>query len=361
MIFQHVLNFFRTESKEKHQPEKKRILFIVKKRCLPFYDNQGIEASTGLLNSAKFVVDMINTSIPSAIAHIEEVQDNNCIDRVVTAFKPDIVILEALWMIPSKLDVLNKLHPKVKWIIRLHSDAPFLAHEGVAIDWIKQYIINGAWIGVNSERIERELNFFLPKNYINYLPNFYPLPEIDISRPRWQRDDLIDIGCFGAIRPMKNQLMQALVAIRFAKNQGKRLRFHINGSRCESKGENVLRNLQALFADNDSCDLIEHPWMPHNEFLVLIAQMDVNMQVSLSETFNIVAADSVALGVPVCVSTEIDWVYPKFQANPTCSYSILETLELAYSLARSGKHRANYKGLKKYNKLTREAWMKLLS
>jgi hypothetical protein len=68
---------------------------------------------------------------------IIEVIDNNGIDREVTKYKPTHVIIEALWVIPSKFEILTKLHPNVKWIIRLHSEIPFLANEGIAMEWMK--------------------------------------------------------------------------------------------------------------------------------------------------------------------------------------------------------------------------------
>jgi hypothetical protein len=69
-----------------------------------------------------------------------QVTDNNDIDREVTEYKPTHVIIEALWVIPEKFHVLRKLHPSVTWIARVHSELPFLANEGVAIDWMCNYV-----------------------------------------------------------------------------------------------------------------------------------------------------------------------------------------------------------------------------
>jgi hypothetical protein len=57
-------------------------------------------------------------------------------------------------------------------------------------------------------------------------------------------DQFLDVACFGAIRPLKNQLMQGVSAIRCAESIHKTLRFHINASRAEQKGDNVLKNLR---------------------------------------------------------------------------------------------------------------------
>ena len=60
----------------------------------------------------------------------------------------------------------------------------------------------------------------------------------------------IDIGAYGAIRPLKNQLLQALAAIKFAESIGKTLRFHINITRIENNGDPVLKNLRNLFSNS---------------------------------------------------------------------------------------------------------------
>lgn len=72
----------------------------------------------------------------------------------------------------------------------------------------------------------------------------------------------IDIGCFGAVRPLKNQLMQAIAAISFARSRGLHLRFHMNGTRIEGGGP-VLKNITAMFARSPDAELVLHPWFDH--------------------------------------------------------------------------------------------------
>ena len=75
--------------------------------------------------------------------------------------------------------------------------------------------------------------------------------------------NIINVSCFGALRPLKNQLSQALAAIQFADSQDYRLRFHINATRVEQQGQNILKNLRGVFGSLKSHQLIEHPWMDH--------------------------------------------------------------------------------------------------
>ncbi len=111
----------------------------------------------------------------------------------------------------------------------------------------------------------------------------------------------------GSLRPMKNQLTQAIAAIKYADSKGKKLNFHINGTRKEQLGENVLKNLEALFKDSKH-SLVKHDWLNHKDFIDLILTMDCGLQVSLSETYNIVTADFVSNSIPVVCSNEIPFV-----------------------------------------------------
>ena len=127
----------------------------------------------------------------------------------------------------------------------------------------------------------------------------------------------VHIGCFGAIRPLKNQLAQAIAAISFANLAGLKLRFHVNGGRVEGRGLPVLRNLRGLFAASagDRHLLVEHGWLSHDQVSGDLGGGDhIAMQVSFSETFNIVSADSAAVGLPVIASPSIPWIGAYAQA-----------------------------------------------
>ncbi len=139
----------------------------------------------------------------------------------------------------------------------------------------------------------------------------------------------IDIAAFGAVRPMKNHLIQAIAAIKFANEIGKKLKFHINVTRVENNGDPVLKNIRSLFL-NSPHELVEHVWLTHEEFVNLSSTMDMCLQVSLSETFNIVTADAVNSNVPIVVSDEIKWASSLFKALPTDSCSIVSKMKFTW-------------------------------
>ena len=104
--------------------------------------------------------------------------------------------------------------------------------------------------------------------------------------------------------------VQAVAAIDCVQKIGnKRLKFHMNAGRVESNGAPVDNNLRGLFQQLDSrrYELIFHPWSNHEEFIEVASQMDIAMQISFSETFNIVGADQVTQGVAFVGCDEVPW------------------------------------------------------
>ena len=134
-----------------------------------------------------------------------------------------------------------------------------------------------------------------------YLPNYYP--ETRYSRP--VGTNALRIGCFGALRPLKNQLEQAMAAVSYAYSTGKDLHFYVN-ERVEQGGQEVLKNIKSLFA-NTQYTLHEVPWLERKAFLRLMSWMDLAMCVSFTETFCITAADAVAVQTPLLCSSQVPW------------------------------------------------------
>lgn len=318
-----------------------RVLFILKRRHgygaygTWSYTPDGKPLPSGLSVSVEqmaYALDDLNIQ-----NKVVQVIDNNCIDREVTQYKPTHVIIEAFWVVPEKFDILRKLHPTVKWIVRNHSKSDFLSHEGGMVGWALDYIKRGVTLACNSPEATQDFKELAitvgadPK-YVVYLPNYYRVqrPSTSLTSVVWKilrwfgiygrkpvyQDGFLNVGCFGAIRPLKNHLHQAMAAVRVADYLGLKLRFHVNATRVEGKAEPILTSLRQLFNRYPQHTLVELPWMDHEQFQKVIGQMDIVMQVSNSETFNIVAADAVANEVPVIVSEEVPWLDCEYDANP---------------------------------------------
>lgn len=346
-----------------------KVLFLLKRHNRPYT----ICCKSGLWNSANLVKRFLDRT-KLFETKLEVCIDGNSIDRELHLFKPDICILEAVWVTPEKLRELVNLHPKVVFIIRVHSEVPFLANEGIAIGWIREYaLIKNVMIAFNSKVAYRAFRPFL-KNATMYLPNVY-----DRTRPPCLFSLLLDqiqyflqrifcrelqlcksaihVGCLGAIRPMKNQLLQAMAAIRFADIHGKTLYFHINSSRTEQGGENILKNIRSLFV-NSKHVLSEHPWLSRKEFINLVSSMDIGLQVSFTESFNIVAADFVKQNVPIVVSKAIRWMPRETQVDNIDEWDIVSKMEECLTYRKHYTIKALLH-LCRYNRKAKWHWLSL--
>jgi len=354
----------------------KKVLFICKQR------GNGYGISYGLVNSCKFLVNLFNQS--GIESKVVSVVDNNSIDREVHNYKPTHVFIEALWVVPDKFHTLLTKYKDIKWSVRLHSQIPFIAHEGIAFEWLNRY----------NELAQRYTNFCLSANNINmvnhlnaifkdkhissfgtagtsgsgkgkslvhYLPNVYFPDEYDMGEGKqWKPEKTVNIGCFGSIRPLKNHLYQAVASIIFANSLDKKLKFHINGDRVEQSGESILKNLNYLFK-NSPHELVCHPWSNHYDFIKVVREMDICLQLSFSETFNIVAADAVWNRIPVVGSKDIDWLDEIFKSEPTDDLSVLAKMKIAYFGREINLQDKNKKSLISYNKVSYDVWAKFLN
>lgn len=296
-----------------------KVLFLLKQN----YDYSWYSKSkAGLYNSALLIKEALEKHMDTKLVVCV---DGNSIDKELHDYKPDFAILEAIWVTPDKLRELVALHPRVRFIVRIHSKISFLAHEGNALEWIIEYSkINNVDIAYNEKSTAEDFlavdikSSFLPNIYkyicqepMSFAKRAFLTRKALYNRFRQVKDIFpathLNVGCFGAIRPMKNQLLQAFAALEFAKENGYVLHFHINSPRQEQGGNSVLKNLRALFKDRAD-ELVEHDWLSHNQFLELIQHMDIGLQTSMSESFNIVSADFVRQGVPIVASTEVTWL-----------------------------------------------------
>lgn len=333
-----------------------KILFICKERV----NTYGI--STGLLQSSKFIADYLTTV--GYNAKVAVCPDANSIDKEVYNFRPDKIIIHAIWVTPEKLQELATKYSQISWVVMIHSKLPFLANEGIAFKWLHQYCHlpnKNVQIGANNIEAVNELQYALKREII-YLPNIYS-EQTNIKKEHIHQKKVLHVGCFGAIRPLKNVLMQAVAAIRYGDEKEKKIIFHINAGRVEQSGEQVLKNIRALFDHNPKHELVEHGWLTHLEFLKLVGRMDVGMQVSLSETFNITAADFVYMDIPIVVSPEIEWMPKWGQADPTKIDDIAIKIGEVLQFQRDGFFFCDYaeRALRKYNKKAQNIWKEYLN
>lgn len=339
---------------------KTDLLLLVKKGNL--YGSYTATKNSGLYNAVRILKHELERNLGLNV-EFEVCVDANEIDKYVTRYKPKICLMEAIWVTPTKMREITKLHKKVNFVTRVHSKIPFLSQEGNAMAWIKELSeIKGSYLAFNNFSTHQDFKRLGISNI--YLPNVYRTVRVpsfhEIFRD-WNDvkhyHGFINIGCFGAIRPLKNQLIQAVAAMSFADKHNLVLFFHINSSRVEQRGESVLKNLRGLF-NGTKHKLVEHPWMEPEKFDDLISKMDVSMQVSYTESFNIVTADAVYNEVPVVVSSDISWAHDSCKAYTNSVKDIMEVLEYVSKFSHRVAN-GNLVALSVYNKKALRQWNKI--
>lgn len=327
---------------------KSDVLFLYKKHV-------AYGVSFGLINSANFTCDALEKKTAFKV-NCEHCVDSNEIDKYVTLHKPRICVLEALWYLPSKLAELQNIHKDVIFIPRVHSCLPFLSTEGTAIKNLKDYsYLENTVIAFNSK--ETTYDFKGVTDNAAYLPNIYFKPDY-ITFPTPKEDNKLRIGCFGASRQMKNQLIQAFAAIEYADLTDNVLHYYINANRVE-QGDNIISNIEGAFY-NTKHHLHLVDWMPHQEFVTFMAKMDISLQVSFTESFNIVTADATYVGVPSVVSEEISWTPREAQVNPNSMKDIANKIKEVLQ-SKNAYVNATQAALDRYNEEALSTWTKFIN
>lgn len=325
-----------------------KILFILKTNAT---SGGSSTSKSGLTNSAKLIAERLN-EFPHVRADIVQVKNENHILEVLTTHGPDIVIIEAVWITPAKLKHLVDKFQATRFITRVHSRLPFIAMEGNVIGWIKEYA-RVSDVAFNNKQTASDMELIGIENI--YLPNIYShIHHVPCEKQKHKHS--YKIGCFGSIRPFKNQLPQAAAAIRFGDVRRSVVKFFMNTSGIEQNGEQVLKNIRSLF-EGTRHKLVEIDWLDHHEFIKVLASMDASMQVSLTETFNLVTADSVLAHVPVVVSEQIDWLTGR-KADPNSVSNIADVLEYVID-RRNEQIEDNINDLRIYNEQATLRWYKL--
>lgn len=331
------------------------ILFLLVNNMTPT-NKYGGTSRSGLMNSATMTAQQLTTylhystvvdTVPSAAGIIEKIKK----------YKPKFVILEAIWVTADQVLVLTQDFPDTVFITRVHSEVPFLAHEnGVIAQLQKLASIHNSYIAFNSRETERQ--FFTLGYRPAYLPNiFTDVYQVEVPAGPFCSKTM-NVGCFGSIRPMKNQLLQAMMAAAYCDIHKIELLFHMNTSRVEQQGGCALGNIRAFFEGTEHT-LIEHDWLDRADFLKLVKGMDLMLQLSFNESFNIVSADAVLMGVPLVVSDTIGWMPEESRASVDSMDDIL------YKIDRVLKRRQravgdNIRHLDRYNMGAVSDWSKFL-
>jgi hypothetical protein len=242
-------------------------------------------------------------------------------------------IIEAAFIDTLAMRTLMFEHPSVHFVSRCHSQIGFLQVEAGAVRWFREY----------GYLQDSSLNFSFSANSLRfctfwrgvynqrclYLPNLYFFQDrVPPPLPLPNTSGIVRIGSFGSMRLLKNHTTSAAAAMLVARRKASDLEFYVNINR-EEQGKGVHNAIQAMFANLRWAKLIDVPWESWAVFRQTIQHMDLCLQPSFTETFNICSADAAAEGTPSVVSAAIEWCPPSW----TCDSDDAEDVaRIAYNL-----------------------------
>jgi hypothetical protein len=228
------------------------------------------------------------------------------------------VVISAAWLPVLDLGKLVIRYPGVEFAVNIHSNVGFLQADSNGVQLLGSYIhlqkelLNFRVSGNSTKFVDWLIAAY--STHPLYLPNLYNLDStVPVSRPLYNGGTL-RIGAFGACRPLKNFLTAAAAAISIGKQLRVPVEFWMNGGRPDGGGS-IERAIRELIRQQAGVSLRILNWSAWPEFLELIGTLHLMIQVSYTESFNMVTADGISKGVPSVVSSAIDWVPDRWVAQ----------------------------------------------
>lgn len=249
------------------------------------------------------------------------------------------VMIEAPWLLTDEIYALLQEFPRIEFAMRVHSQFGFLQVEAGAVRLLReqlhvQQLTSNFRVSGNSRRFCESVRRAYGIDCM-YLPNLYDCEHVHRRYRPPHTGRLLKLASFGAIRILKLHTTAAVAALITARERGCDLEFHINQGR-EENGKGVIQAIENLFQGLCWAKMIQVPWAPWPGFRTTIASMDACIQVSATETFNLVTADAACEGVPSAVSDCIEWVPDNWKTSPDDPCAIAQTLNCLLSNPHAG-------------------------
>lgn len=232
------------------------------------------------------------------------------------------VVVAAPWIPSDEYGNLCAKYPFVHFAMNCHSNLGFLQADATGAKLFREAL----------EMEQGTMNFHAAANCTRfadwvqsayrrpcaYLPNLYYLdPLDDPSRPSWiQTGGVLRIGIFGAARAQKNIMTAVGAAIEISSILKAQTEIWVSTEREDDwTARGIMSAVRALTDNLPLVRLVPAPWASWPKFRQIVASMHLCLQVSYTESFNLVTADCASEGIPVVVSSAIDWAPPAWFAE----------------------------------------------
>jgi hypothetical protein len=268
------------------------------------------------------------------------------------------LVICAPWLTPHDLKSIAHNYKNMKIVALSHSNVGFLQADYQGLHNIRGYQKlehhhKNLKVGGNSEKFVDWMETAYGR-HVTYLPNLYPVSTPMLSK-QWNRSVPLKIGAFGAVRPYKNFMTAAAAALLIHRETGMPVEFHMSAG-AEGDSGMIIPAIQAML-EHTGVNLVTHNWCYWTDFIKLVSSMDLMIQPSYTESFNLITADGVMSGVQSVVSTAITWAPDGWKAD---SDNANEVAEVGMELLMSAPNYDGYKALTKSNKHGIQYWYQFL-
>lgn len=170
-----------------------------------------------------------------------------------------------------------------------------LADEQLKIARIVELLDRRALRGLTVD--DQEVALALDRDDVVFLPNVLDESDYDTVVPAPLRG--VHVSLFGTAEGRKNVMVQSAAFERARRAAGAPAwTLHLNGQSFSDRGYGRWLGAARI-------PYVDHGWPSRAEYLSLVAAMNVGLCATLSESYCYVAADHVALGVPIVASPTI--------------------------------------------------------
>jgi hypothetical protein len=255
--------------------------------------------------------------------------------------------------------------PDITFVMLNHTGLAYLSidHDGWRnIRWLLdlQSAFDNVVVAGNSPRFPAsvEAQFGNPSVW---LPNLYDTTLFKPVRHSNSSYAPLRIGSFAEGRPWKNQLVAAQAALAMAREVGASgLELYVNQDRWQDT-KAMSQSRSQLFENLPNAKLVPVHWQSWSSFLKTVEAMDVMLYASYDESFGMVPADGIAVGVPSVTAAALEWTPRSWQAAEPFDPASIASVGLSLLHGRIGAIHAGRKALVSYVEAGVRRWLEYLT
>ena len=270
------------------------------------------------------------------------------------------VVISAPWLSVWDLERLLEHFQHTQFVILSHSNVGFLQADADGMYLFRQYQrlarhYHNLRIGGNCVKFVDWLKETYGPEDVVLLPNLYPVDPGTVMKV-WDGHSTVKIGAFGAVRPLKNFMTAAAAAMLIQKRLGVPVELHMSAGG-EGDGGTTAAAINQM-VHGTPVTIVRHKWCYWDDFIQLIKDMDLMIQVSYTESFNMVTADGISVGVPSVVSPAIYWAPEDWKAEPDDARDVASVG--IHLLTRAKKRSDGLQALLDHDRWGIQEWKKFL-